>query len=497
MSLIKLKSYNTNDTIAAIATFPSKSALGVIKISGKKAIGIVHEIFIPRRKKDIRKAKTYTLHYGWITAHGAKRRAHSVKNNTSFAHRPSPIGIIDEVLISVMRKPYSYTCEDVVEISSHGGTAALSKILELVLKEGARLAKPGEFTYRAFLNGRIDLLQAEGIRNIVGANSDKALNAAVSQLKGESLKKFEEVKKAIKNVFLLTEADINFPEDDIKIKFGSIEREIKKINSKLEDILEADKEAKIIKDGLKCVICGKTNAGKSTLFNCLLREERVIVSEIPGTTRDAIEEIINIKGVPLRIYDTAGILTPRDLIEKKALEKSSKIFNEADLIMLVLDGSIALSKDDLFLLNKIEGLRNKKSMPAGSNPKSVIIVINKSDLKQRLNLKNISHIKGFKVKLSALKNEGIDSLEQAVFNTAAKFSSQRQDLIFMNAYQGEILKEAYKDVQEAEKNLSNCQEIDLVNMSLRNALDNLGKLTGEVFCEELLESIFSDFCIGK
>lgn len=496
MSLTKLKDYNTNDTIAAVATFPSKSALGVVKISGKKAFSIIHRIFVSRRKKDIRKAKTYTLHYGWIISPSAKRMAHSGKNKTSHIPRPTSYGVIDEVLVSIMRKPSSYTCEDVVEISSHGGTVAISKILELVLKEGARAARPGEFTYRAFLNGRIDLLQAEGIRNIVEAKTDKALTAAVSQLKGQSFEKFNEIKSAIKDIFLSTEADINFPEDDTAVETNNIKNKIKKISTNIKNILEEDRKSKIIKDGLRCVICGKTNAGKSTLFNCLLQEERVIVSEIPGTTRDAVEETINVKGIPLRIYDTAGILSPRNFIEKKAMEKSSKIFNEADLIMLVLDGSRRLEKDDRFLLNKIKSLHDKNGISAG-NTKGVIIIINKSDLPQKLNLKNISQINGFKVKLSALKKEGIEDLEKAVSKTAVSFAGYREDVIFLNAYQNEILNSAYNDIREAEKNLAQNREIDLVNLSLRNALNNLGKLTGEVFCEELLESIFSQFCIGK
>jgi len=479
MSLIKLKNYNTGETIAAIATFPSKSALGVIKISGKKSIRIIHRIFDPKNKKDIRKAKTYTLHYGWI-----------VDRKKSSGQK-----ITDEVLVSVMRAPHSYTCEDVVEISSHGGIIALNEILNLILRCGARLAQPGEFTYRAFLNGRIDLLQAEGIRNIVEAKTDKALQAAVSQLKGDSFNRFKKIKEAIKSVFLLTEADINFPEDDTAAESSRIKDKIKKINAEMKSILEADKKSKIAKDGLRCVICGKANAGKSTLFNCLLQEERVIVSEIPGTTRDAVEETINVRGVPLRIYDTAGILSPRNFIEKKALEKTSKIFNEADLIMLVLDGSKPLDKDDLFLLEKIKKLHGAKTCVSGKN--GIIVIVNKSDLKQKLNPKNISHVRGFKVKLSALNKEGVEDLEKAVFKAAASFAADKEDLVFLNRYQSEILNSAHNDICQAQAYLNESREIDLVNLSLKSALDNLGKLTGEVFCEELLESIFNDFCIGK
>lgn len=477
MNLTKLKNYNTNDTIAAIATFPSKSALGVIKISGKQALNIISKIFLPAKKKNIKKAKNYTLHYGWITENGRKK-------------------IVDEVLISIMRGPRSYTCEDVVEISSHGGMASLNKILEIILKNDSRQALPGEFTYRAFLNGRIDLLQAQSVLNIIDAKSDGALRTSVSQLKGKGSLEINGIKEAIKELFVLTESAINFPEDDTNIDTKAIKQKLKTIRTRIQSILGAKRDAKILKDGLRCVICGKTNAGKSTLFNCLLKEERVIVSRVHGTTRDVIEETINVRGVPLRIYDTAGILEPRDLIEKRAIEKSSNALEEADLAILILDGSKSLSKDDTFLINKLKEYL-KRGKDSCDNRKDVIIVINKSDLKQKIDLKVIKDIKCPKVHLSALTSKGIDNLEEAIFKTAYKNGSARKDLIFLNTYQNEMLEKALSGILGAEKSLSSGREIDSVNFSLKESLDNIGKLTGEVFCEELLESIFSQFCIGK
>ncbi len=482
MSLMKLKDYNTDDTIAAIATFPSKSALGVIKISGKKALNVIHEIFLSRQKKDIRKVKTYTLHYGWIVS--------------PIAHRPSPFVPIDEVLVSIMRGPHSYTCEDVVEISSHGGLAVLNKILGIILKCGIRQALPGEFTYRAFLNGRLDLLQAQSVLNIVDAKSDAALETSLAQLRGKASREINEIKEAIKELFVITESSINFPEDDINIDIKGVKQKMKTIQAKIQNILNLNHDAKILKDGLRCVICGKTNAGKSTLFNCLIREERVIVSRVPGTTRDVVEETINVRGVPLRIYDTAGILEPKDLIEKKAIEKSSLALKEADLAILVLDGSKNLSKDDTFLINKLKEYLAENKRPC-DNGKDVIIVINKSDLKQKINLSSIKDIKCLKVHLSALKGQGINTLEEAIFKTAYKNGAKRKDLIFLNNYQNEILKKVLGGVVSAEKFLDSIRQIDSANFSLKMSLDNIGKLTGEVFCEELLESIFSNFCIGK
>ncbi|MFA6282055.1 MAG: tRNA uridine-5-carboxymethylaminomethyl(34) synthesis GTPase MnmE, partial [Candidatus Omnitrophota bacterium] len=404
MNLAMLKNYNTHDTIAAIATFPSKSALGVIKISGKRALDIIAKIFLPAKKKDIKKVNNFTIHYGWIVnrGQGSGVRVQGKKN------------IVDEVLVSIMRGPRSYTCEDVIEISSHGGSASLNKILEIILNAGSRQALPGEFTYRAFLGGRLDLLQAQSVLNIVDAKSDDALQASVLQLNGQASLQIKSIKEAIKELFVLTENAINFSEDDTDVDIKDIKQKLKKIRRTIQNILDSNRDAKILKDGLRCVICGKTNAGKSTLFNCLLKEERVIVSEIAGTTRDVIEEIINIRGVPLRIYDTAGILEPRDLIEKKAIEKSSFILEEADLVILVLDGSKVLSKDDIFLIEKLKKYLKTTKKFSGDNEKDVIIVINKSDLKQKIDLGALGGIKCSKVSLSALHTRGIKKLEEAI-----------------------------------------------------------------------------------
>ncbi|MCF7907260.1 MAG: tRNA uridine-5-carboxymethylaminomethyl(34) synthesis GTPase MnmE [Candidatus Omnitrophica bacterium] len=473
MNESKLKKYNSIDTIVALATFPSASALGVIRISGKAAIKIASKIFKPANKKDIRKVKGNSLFYGWIVE---RTKAKKPKLKTGL--------VVDEVMLSLMRKPRSYTKEDVVEISAHGGVLVLNKILELIIEQGARQAQRGEFTYRALVNGRINLIQAEAVRDIVEARSDQGLRLAQQQLKGELSKEIDLVKQDLKELFSQVEAYINFPEDELKISTGLIKKQINQLKNKLDKLLIGSKDAKILKEGLRCIICGKTNAGKSTLFNCLLREERVIVSRIHGTTRDVIEETINIRGVPLRIYDTAGLIEPRDLVTKKAIAKTNQSFDSADLIILMLDGSRSLDKDDLFLLNKIKD-------------KNVIIVINKRDLKQKLKAETIANFKKPKVFLSALKKKGIKDLEKAVFNSVYKNGLNRENIIFLNHYQEQFLKKAVESITEAKDCFESDDAIDLVGCSLKECLDSLAELTGEVYSEEILENIFSKFCIGK
>ncbi|UCD15127.1 MAG: tRNA uridine-5-carboxymethylaminomethyl(34) synthesis GTPase MnmE [Candidatus Omnitrophota bacterium] len=478
MSSFKIKDYNLADTIAAPATYPAKSALGVVKISGKQAINIVSKIFAPHRKKNIKKVKSHTLHYGWIVEKRGTRNTQTTK------HKPLNTEIIDEVLVSVMRGPASYTREDVVEISSHGGAFVTNRIMELVLDRGARLALPGEFTYRALVGGRIDLLQAQGILSIIDTQSRQGLNLAALQLKGDASGKIREVRDQLRNVFIQTEAVINFPEDEVSVLSRDIKESLADIEAKLNRLLEASKQAQVLKEGARCVICGKSNVGKSTLFNCLLKQQRVIVSKWPGTTRDVVEETINVKGIPLRIYDTAGFLEPKDFIAKEAIEKSRQAFDKADLVILVLDATRRMDKDDLFLLEKVK-------------EKSAVLIINKVDLKQKVNFSHLRRFKGLKAKCSALKNIGIDDLEEVIYNSVCSKGIEGQDIVFLNQYQRQILEKSRDKILEAAKFLEQGYTIDFINLALRESLDSLGKLSGEVLSQEVLESIFSNFCIGK
>ncbi|MBP7087782.1 MAG: tRNA uridine-5-carboxymethylaminomethyl(34) synthesis GTPase MnmE [Candidatus Omnitrophica bacterium] len=471
--MIKIKDYNLADTIAAIATFPSKSALGVIKISGKKSFFIISKIFKPRRRKNLKKVKSYTLHYGWIRE--------ILKNKTE---KNGKNLLIDEVLVSVMRKPYSYTKEDVIEISSHGGTVVLNKILNIILSQGARLALPGEFTYRALMNGRIDLLQAESISGLVEAKTEQSLYQAISQLKGEASEKIAKIKEEIKEIFIQTEGMMNFPEAEIGIANNHLKARAVSLMKRVGCLSQGAGEAKIMLEGFKCVICGKANVGKSTLFNKLLGQQRTIVSKFPGTTRDVIEESINIKGIPLRIYDTAGILEPKDIITKEAVDKAYNIFQQADLVILMLDGSKPLDRDDFLLLDK-------------TKTKNTILVINKSDLIQRIDLKKTLSLKSPIVQISALKNQGLDKFKKVIYRKIHKGSFNREDIIFLNQYQQEVLKKVEQNLKEVILFLKEGYTLDFINMTLKDCLDNLGKLNGEVFSEEILENIFNNFCIGK
>ncbi|MDD5069268.1 MAG: tRNA uridine-5-carboxymethylaminomethyl(34) synthesis GTPase MnmE [Candidatus Omnitrophica bacterium] len=472
-----IKRYNSTDTIAALATFPSKAALGIIKLSGPRALDIVSKVFKPKNKKNLKKVKTYTLHYGWIIESCSDKKKAEKSDNL-------PV-LLDEVLVSVMRKPHSYTCEDVVEISSHGGVFVVNRILKELCLVGARLALPGEFTYRAVINGRIDLLKAESILDIVDAHSQQGLQVALDQLNGKASKNINDLKDRLQLVFVETEAALNFSEDlSTDTAVSELIKSLTVIRSDITALIKRSAEALILKEGVKCVICGRTNAGKSTLFNRLLGRERVIVSEVAATTRDVVEETIVVRGVPLRICDTAGLITPKDLVTKEAVLRTQKAFGEADLIILLLDNSRALSRDDKFLIKKI---KDKKK----------IIVINKTDLKQKLNLKDLKGCRGRRVFISALKDKGIVALEKAVAEEVSFADIDRENSVFLSAYQRQSFALIEEKISKALRFLGEGYTLDFINQLLAEALDEFSKITGEVLTEDVLETVFSNFCIGK
>ncbi len=468
---MKLSNYNLSDTIAAIATFPAPAALGVVKISGRKALPIVSKIFLPRGKKNIKKVPTYTLHYGWIIDSAFRKKR---KNQ-----------IIDEVLVSIMRKPYSYTREDVVEISSHGGAVVLNKILSLVLKEGARLAQPGEFSYRAFVNGRIDLSQAQTIVDIVEAKTERALFALSRQLKGEFSYYFNQIKGLLKELLYKLEAYLNFPEEDTNINIEEIKIGLKKTKRQLARFLKESRDSRIFREGIRCVLCGKVNVGKSTLFNCLLKEEKAIVTHIPRTTRDAIEETVSIKGLPIVISDTAGILEPEDFIDTAAVEISYRKIREADIVLFVLDASVNFDKQDLTLWGKVKD-------------KNVIFVVNKIDLSQKLNIDKLKTYGKPIVKISALNKTGIKELENTIFKMSYKGKVNIASNRFLLAkWQEDIIRRVLVKIEEASNLIDEGYSCDFILLPLREMLDEMGKLAGENVNEEILSQIFSRFCIGK
>jgi len=495
---MSVRDYQSNDTICAVATFPSKSALGVIKISGRRALAITAKIFSPKRKKDLQKVKSYTLHYGWIVEKPPPKAdpppAEKIKNQKAKCkiqdakrkkQRFSSERIIDEVLVSVMKGPHSYTREDTVEISTHGGVFVLNKIVELLKNKGCRLAQPGEFTWRALTNGRIDLAQAQSVIDIVDAKSERALDWANRMLQGASSEKVKALKEELTRLFVQLEAVLSFPEEEIGVSFKQVRREVVKMRKELNELIVSSEKMRLLREGLACVICGKANVGKSTLFNRLLKEERVIVTEIPGTTRDIIEESIFIKGIPLRIYDTAGILEPKDLIEERALSLGKEKIEQADLILFLTDYAQKLSPRDYVLLKKIKD-------------KNAIFIVNKADLKKKIDLRRLREFKKPLVTISALKDNDLKLLETAIHSEITKgILSKEPDAVFAHQWQIDLLSQIRQHLQQAEDFIARGYTIDFIHFSIKEALDIIEKLSGETLSEDILDQVFSTFCIGK
>jgi len=456
---------NLTDTIAAIATPIGDGGIGIVRLSGKDALAIADKIFISKDKKKSSEFKTYTTHYG-VVADKAK--------------------IIDEVILTVMRSPRSYTKEDIIEINCHGGIVALRAVLDLVLANGARLAESGEFTRRAFLNGRIDLSQAEAVLDIIKAKTDSALKIGIQQLKGSLSLEINKIRKDLLEMLSALEANIDFPEEDLtapglqRIKHG-----LDEVNKKFSLLLDTSARGRIMREGIKVVICGKPNVGKSSLLNALLKQERSIVTPIAGTTRDTIEEIIDIKGIPVRIVDTAGILEPRDLIEKKAVLRSKKYISSADLVLILFDGSKRLSREDNVLISK---LRNK----------TAIAIINKMDLRRKIDKNVISARFSHLIEISARKSKNIVLLEEAIANLVYKGKvAVSESVLVSNQRHIEALRHAQKLVAEAVKSLDNRLSAEFIAQGLKDSLIYLDELLGKKFSEDLLDKIFTEFCIGK
>jgi tRNA modification GTPase len=385
-----------------------------------------------------------------------------------------------------MRSPRSYTKEDIVEINCHSGIVALRRALDLVLENGARLAQPGEFTKRAFLNGRIDLAQAEAVLDIIRAKTDSALEIGTEQLRGGLSIRINKAREALLGILSSIEAGIDFPEEEIgAVNSEDINKKLGRINDDLKAILNNSRQARILREGIHTVICGKPNAGKSSLLNALLKQERSIVTPVAGTTRDTIEEIIDIRGIPVRIVDTAGIIEPRDLIERKAVQRSRRCVRLADLVILVFDGSRRLSKEDEGLVRKL------KKKPA-------IAIINKMDLKQRIEKGEIFKRFKYVIDISAKKLQNIglleDTLVNLIFNGKVKSS---EPLLVSNLRHIEAIKEAQKLVAEAADSLDNKLSLEFAAQEIKDALAHLDDILGKRFSEDLLDKIFADFCIGK
>ncbi|MCX7988539.1 MAG: tRNA uridine-5-carboxymethylaminomethyl(34) synthesis GTPase MnmE [Thermodesulfovibrio sp.] len=454
------------DTIAAISTPLGEGGIGIIRISGAKAISIVSKIFLSPKGIRLTQVKTHTIHYGFVV-------------------NPETNEKVDEVLVSVMRAPNTYTREDVVEINCHGGYITLKKILDIVISQGARVAEPGEFTKRAFLRGRIDLSQAESVIDIIRAKTEEAQKIAIQHLSGKLSEKINELRDALMRVCAHVEAYIDFPEEDIDGLTGKeIEDEIKRISEEIKKLIEGYEEGKIYREGLRVAIVGKPNVGKSSLLNALLMKDRAIVTEIPGTTRDIIEEYVNIKGMPLRIIDTAGIRESHDLVEAEGIRRTLKAVDEAELVLLLLDMSREIDRLDMEIIDKVKD-------------KKVIVVLNKKDIKNKEFKIPEQLIDKQNVEISALNGEGIEELKEVIFNTVISGKYKQEGLIVTKLRHKIALEGSYLALKNAFESFKKNEPLEITAMFLREGLNFLGQIVGVVTTEEILNLIFSEFCIGK
>ncbi|ADD03595.1 tRNA uridine-5-carboxymethylaminomethyl(34) synthesis GTPase MnmE [Thermoanaerobacter sp. CM-CNRG TB177] len=457
------------DTIAAISTFPGEAGIGIVRISGDDALEIISKIFKPYKAKDIKKVKSHTLHYGHIVD-------------------PETQEIYDEVLVSIMKKPNTYTREDIVEINCHGGIVITSKILELVLKQGARLAEPGEFTKRAFLNGRIDLSQAEAVIDIITAKTMLANKYAQKQLAGYVGSRIKEMKDKIMGLLVHLLALIDFPEEDVEeLERKEMLETAKEIVEDIDKLIVSSESGRIIREGLKTAIIGKPNVGKSSLLNALLKENRAIVTDIPGTTRDIIEEYINVKGIPIKLIDTAGIRDTDELVEKIGVERSKEVLAEADLILFVLDASRELSEEDYQIFDIL-------------TEKNIIFVLNKIDLPKKIDESKLKSLikDGIIIEVSTVERIGLEKLENAIYDLVFRGDiNLREEEIIINSRHKEALINAKKYMESCVKAIEMGYSEDLITIDLNAALDQLGKITGETATEDLINEIFERFCVGK
>ena len=449
-----------NDTICSIATTLGVGAISIIRVSGSDALKIVSKIF----SKNLVDVSTHTIHYGYI------------KNKEE---------IIDEVLVSVMLKPKTYTMEDVVEINCHGGIETTNKVLELLLLNGCRLAEPGEFTKRAFLNGRIDLMQAEAVSDLINSKTDKARKIAINGLRGNGSNLIKKLREDLINIISNIEVNIDYPEyeDIYEVTIKDIKEKVLTLKNSLTKIINEYEDAKIIQDGILTAIVGRPNVGKSSLLNRLLNEEKAIVTNIEGTTRDIVEGEILIDGIKLNIIDTAGIRKTDDVVESIGVKKSLDIINKATLTLLLLDNSKELTKDDLELLEM-------------TKDKTSIVVINKDDLESKLDL---TKLKGRNIiYINTLSNDGIESLKNEIkklFNLEKLDTSDYNYIT--NVRQIAKIKECLVNIEDIEKGLQENTPLDMLEIDLKTIWDTLGSIIGESYDEELLDNLFSKFCVGK
>lgn len=458
------------DTIAAISTPMGEGAIAIVRLSGDEAVRIASSIFRAPSNKMLEDVPTHTIHYGHLID-------------------PKTEQIVEEVMVSVMRGPKTFTREDVVEINSHGGIVAVNRVLELVLQQGARLAEPGEFTKRAFLNGRIDLSQAEAVMDVIRAKTDKAMDVALDQIEGRLSRLIRELRQKILEILAQVEVNIDYPEyDDVEeVTIPLLETNATYVQREIERLLATSRQGKIVREGLSTVIVGRPNVGKSSLLNSLVQENKAIVTDIAGTTRDIIEEYVNVKGVPLRLVDTAGIRETEDIVERMGVEKSRDMLRKADLLLLVLNAAEPLQEEDVRLLETVQ-------------PMETIIILNKTDLPRHIDLQRVKQLAHDHpiVETSLLQDEGIDELEKAIGALFFDGTIQAQDATYVsNVRHIDLLKRAKETIEEALQAAALGMPVDMIQIDLVRTWELLGEVIGEQVQDQLIDELFSQFCLGK
>lgn len=453
------------ETIAAISTPRGEGGIGIVRMSGDNSINILSKIFKPISNKKVKELKNFTINYG---------------------HLYSDKKLVDEVMVSIMKGPKTYTKEDIVEINCHGGYLMTEKVLELILSNGCRIAEQGEFTKRAFMNGRLDLTQAEAVIDLIHSKTEKSLSLSLDQLRGDLKDQILHLKKLLLDVVAHINVVLDYPEEGIDDPLPKgLVNNLKEVLETSDRLSASYNQGKMIKEGVKTAIVGKPNVGKSSLLNSLLKEERAIVTHIPGTTRDVIEEIVNIKGVPLILVDTAGIRNTEDFIENLGVKKSEKLLKDSDLILFVVDGSRELSKEDIRVHNSIQGKR-------------VIGILNKIDIEQKIDLSKLDKIDKW-IKISAKDNIGIAQMEEEIYSyiVSGEVEDSSETLVITNIRHRSALVKTKEAIENIFETINIGLPMDLIAVDLKEALDALSEVTGEISSEDVLDHIFSNFCVGK